>query len=134
MKSNPVNQYLSVREQLLNERICIKQRLAQINEVLGGVSVKSTPASAAIPRVMSRPALPHVQHPSNTMTIRDALIKAIAKGPLARHELVNAVAATGYVFGSDDPLNSMGLILYGKNSPFVKKDGKFALPNHQMAA
>jgi hypothetical protein len=33
----------------------------------------------------------------------------------------------GYQFSTDDPLNSLGVILYGKNPKFKNEGGRFSL-------
>ena len=39
-----------------------------------------------------------------------------------------AVIELGYKSRAKNPLGSLGILLYAKNSPFKKKDGKFYLP------
>ena len=62
------------------------------------------------------------------MSLREAVLKALSQGPLARRELVNAVENVGYIFTTKNPLNSIGSILYAKNTPVKSKSGKFYLP------
>ena len=62
------------------------------------------------------------------MTMREAVLQALSKGPLSRNELVKAVEDTGYVFTTKNPLNSIGSILYSKNTSVKSKGGKFYLP------
>ena len=54
-------------------------------------------------------------------------MKALSTGPLSRKELVGAVEKAGYVFSSKNPLNSLGSVLYAKNSPIKSRAGKFYL-------
>ena len=51
----------------------------------------------------------------------------MSNGPLARKELADAVKATGYVFTTKNPLNSIGSVLYDKTGPVKSKGGKFHL-------
>ena len=39
-------------------------------------------------------------------------------------EILDAVLALGYTFSTDDPLNSLGVILYGKKPKFKNEHGK----------
>lgn len=55
------------------------------------------------------------------------------RGPLARKELAEAIQELGYVSQAKDPMNSMGIVLYAKDAPFKKKDGKFYLPSNAQA-
>jgi hypothetical protein len=59
------------------------------------------------------------------MSMREAALKSLSNGPVARKDLVKAVEAVGYKFTSNDPLNSLGSVLYAKNGPIKNKDGKF---------
>jgi hypothetical protein len=68
------------------------------------------------------------------MSLRDAVVEALSGGPLARKELVNAIKATGYLFKTKNPLNSIGAILYGKKSPVKNQNGKFHLVGHAAPA
>ena len=62
------------------------------------------------------------------MSLREAVLTALSQGPLARKDLVKAVEDVGYVFTTKNPLNSIGSILYAKNTPVKSKGGKFYLP------
>ena len=68
------------------------------------------------------------------MSMREAVLKALSQRPLARKELVKAVEDVGYVFATKNPLNSIGSILYAKNTPVKSKGGKFYLPGSAAAA
>jgi hypothetical protein len=46
---------------------------------------------------------------------------------LTKHEILDAVLASGYQFSTNDPLNSLGVILYGKNPKFKNQNGRFSL-------
>ena len=61
--------------------------------------------------------------------MREAITQALSeRGPLTRGELGQAVVELGYRSKAKNPLGSLGILLYTKNSPFKKKDGKFYLP------
>jgi hypothetical protein len=59
--------------------------------------------------------------------MREAVLQALSNGPLARKELVRAVKDVGYIFTTKNPLNSIGSILYAKNTPVKSRGGKFYL-------
>jgi len=46
---------------------------------------------------------------------------------LSKHQILDAVIATGYQFSTEDPMNSLGVVLYGKNPKFVKDGRLFSL-------
>ena len=62
------------------------------------------------------------------MSMREAVMQVLSKGPLSRKELVGAVQGVGYVFTTKNPANSLGSVLYAKNTPIKNKEGKFYLP------
>jgi hypothetical protein len=51
---------------------------------------------------------------------------------LSKHDILDAVLRSGYQFSTDDPLNSLGVILYGKNPKFENNGGKFSLPKSAL--
>lgn len=53
---------------------------------------------------------------------------------MSKHDILDAVLRSGYQFSTDDPLNSLGVILYGKNPKFINEGGKFSLPKGFVAA
>lgn len=120
MKNDPLHQYSKLREKLLAEKNQLETRLAQLNRVLGEDAPAVTAASRA-----TRSAGRSRGRGRNALSMREAVIKALSNGPLARKELVDAVEAVGYVFTTENPLNSLGAVLYGKDTPVKSKDGKF---------
>ena len=45
---------------------------------------------------------------------------------MSKQEILDAVKGEGYKFTTNNPLNSLGVILYGKNPRFRNEDGKFS--------
>jgi hypothetical protein len=45
---------------------------------------------------------------------------------MTKGEVLAAVQKRGYKFSTNDPLNSLGVILYGKNPKFNRVDGRFS--------
>lgn len=126
MKIDPLKQYAKLQQQLIDEKASLEQRLREINQVLGVSATQSgqPPVSPSISRRGRR---------GNSMSLREAVSQALAHGPLSRKELAKAVAELGYVSKAKDPLASMGVFLYSKNSPFLRKEGKFFLPEGARA-
>jgi hypothetical protein len=132
MRLDPLQQYAKLHKQLTEEKGELESRLNQINQVLGGERPPEQIApSPSVPmEVAPRPAKGRGRKPKagNQMSMREAVLKALSQGPLARKELVKAVEDVGYVFTTKNPLNSIGSILYAKNTQVKSKDGKFYLP------
>jgi hypothetical protein len=65
--------------------------------------------------------------PRNEISLKEAVLKVIEGKSLTKHEILDAVIAKGYQFATDDPLNSLGVILYGKKPKFKNIKGRFSL-------
>jgi hypothetical protein len=132
MRLDPLQQYAKLHKQLTEEKSQLESRLNQINQVLGGEGPPEqiAPSPSVPTESPARPATRRGRKPKagNQMSMREAVLKALSQGPLARKELVKAVEDVGYVFTTRNPLNSIGSILYAKNTPVKSKAGKFYLP------
>jgi hypothetical protein len=122
MRIDPLRQFAQLHQQLLAEKVQLEARLAELNRVLGGAET----APASEPQAVAQPKRGRGRgRGSNLMSMREAVLKALSERPLARKEIVSAVEDLGYVFKTRNPLNSIGSILYGKNSPVKSKGGKY---------
>ena len=132
MRIDPLQQYAKLHRQLTEEKSQLESRLNQLNQVLGseGLPEQSAPSASVPAEVAPQPAKRRGRKPkaANQMSLREAVLKALSQGPLARKDLVKAVEDVGYVFTTKNPLNSIGSILYAKNTPVKSKGGKFYLP------
>src|ERR1051325_8673590 len=127
MKMDALQQYKQLRERLLAERADLESRLNEINGVLGTASGSPPPTEtpeekAVIPRGRGRG-----RKVQNSLSMREAVEKALENGPLTRSELVSAVQALGYKFKTKNPANSLGAIIYSKNSGIKRSGGKLYL-------
>jgi len=125
MKMNNVRKYIDLRDSLAREKAKLEERLAQINEALG--HSMSAPAEASAPV----PPLPAARRGGRRsgkggLSLRDAVLQATAKAALTKQEILNAIHAIGYRFSTKNPLNSLGVILYGKKPRFKNQDGRFS--------
>jgi hypothetical protein len=130
MKIDALKQYAKLRQQLMEEKSQLEQRLNEINQVLGSEDTQRSPSQpASIEEAPARPVARRGRRSKsdNSMSLREAVLKALEKGPLARKELVGAVEGVGYAFNTSNPLNSIGSVLYAKNTPVKNKNGKFFL-------
>ena len=138
MKLDPLQQYAKLHKQLTEEKGQLESRLNQINQVLGDElpPEQLAPSSFRPTEVPARAAARRGRKPraGNEMSMREAVLKALSQGPLARKDLVKAVEDVGYVFSTKNPLNSIGSILYAKNTPVKSKDGMFYLPGSGATA
>lgn len=126
MRMDAIKQFARLRQQLLIERANLEQRLREINEVL---EKEAPPAESARPEPQARVKPKKRGRQKSALSQREAIMQALReRGPLSRKELAVAIKELGYVSKARDPLNSMGIVLYAKNAPFKKKNGKFYLP------
>lgn len=129
MRTDSLNQFVRLHRELNKERSELETRLKAINEALGAMNVPSSapgrPEEAA--RITRGPG--RRKRGSGGASLREHVIAVLQQGSKTKEEVLNAVMARGYTFATNNPLNSLGVILYGKNSPFSRTDGKFSVRN-----
>ena len=62
---------------------------------------------------------------NNPMSLKAAILKVTQNQAMTKQEILDAVLALGYTFTTNDPLNSIGVIIYGKNPKFINDGGRF---------
>jgi len=121
MKTNDaLKQYVALRDLILSEREQLITRLREMDEALGamGLRGRDTYYGPRTPTGRVR----------NEMSLKDAVLKVIRGKQLTKHEILDSVLGLGYQFSTNDPLNSLGVILYGKSPKFKNEAGRFSLP------
>lgn len=117
MKNSPdgLKQFVELRDAIFAEREQLLVRLREMDEALGamGLRGKDNYFGPKTPTGRVR----------NELSLKDAVLKVIEGKSMTKHEILDAVLTLGYQFSTDDPLNSLGVILYGKKPKF-KRDGK----------
>src|ERR1041384_5835330 len=111
---------VSLQDTITKEREQLITRLREIDEALGamGLRGRDTYYGPRTPTGRVR----------NELSLKEAVMKVIDGKALTKHEILDAVLRMGYQFSTDDPLNSLGVILYGKSPKFKNEGGKFSLP------
>jgi hypothetical protein len=120
MKSDALKQYVSLRDSIFAEREALIVRLREIDEALGAMGLRGRDAYYG-PRTRTGRV-------RNELSLKEAVLKVIDGKELTKHEILDAVLRSGYQFATDDPLNSLGVILYGKSPKFKNENGRFSLP------
>ena len=123
MKNDSLANYLKLRSDLLKERAQLERRLEQINEALGG----SSEATYTTDEPSSGGYTPTNRTRRNKVSLKKLVIQMLSERSMTKEELLKAVVSTGYKFSTKNPLNSMGVILYGKEPKFRNEDGKFSV-------
>ena len=116
MKKDVLQEYISLQSALHREREELVGRLRQIDDVLG----QPSPFGASAPRVGRK------GRGVNNMSLKDAVLRVTATRAMTKQEVYDAVQKLGYKFGGKDPLNSLGVVLYGKNPRFRNDGGRFS--------
>lgn len=113
-----VKQFVNLRDSIAAERETIINRLREIDAALGSVGLQGKDRYYG-PRTATGRA-------RNEMSLKETVLKVIEGKSLTKHEILDAVLASGYQFTTDDPLNSLGVILYGKSPKFKNDKGRFS--------
>jgi hypothetical protein len=115
-QKDPLKQFLEFRERLVAEREQLTARLREINGVVPIASVNGGGVFSGQKRTRIT---------RNPLSLKAAILKITEKKALTKHEILDAVLALGYKFTTNDPLNSIGVIIYGKDPKFVNEGGRF---------
>ena len=86
------------------------------------VEAKKSPDSAAVSKKLG--ARTRAQ---NKLSLREAVRQAIARKPLTKAEILEAIGKLGYKFSTNKPSNSLNSVLYGDKKEFKNLDGRFGL-------
>src|SRR5688572_7998457 len=113
-----IQKFIELKKQLVTEREAIRERLAQINLALGEQSdaAATLPPRGATPKARAKPR-------QNPLSLRSAILQVTKSKPLTKKDILTAIQKLGYRFATKDPMNSMGVILYGKNPKFSNRNG-----------
>jgi hypothetical protein len=153
MKMDDVRRYIDLRDSLRREKSELEERLKQLNEALGETSgmiessggegdsgasettsvpsgrgaKSSAPSQAAsASRATTGRGGRRGRRPSSGLSLRDAVLQVTASGPKTKDEILDGIEKLGYKFSTNNPKNSLGVILYGKKPRFKNDDGKFS--------
>jgi hypothetical protein len=119
MKTDALKQYVSLRDSIAAEREQLVSRLREIDAALGVMGLRGRDSYYG-PRTPTGRV-------RNAMSLKEAVFSVIDGKALTKHEILDEVLRIGYQFTTDDPLNSLGVILYGKKPKFKNVAGKFSL-------
>jgi hypothetical protein len=115
-----VQQFVSLRDSISAERENIIARLREIDAALGSAGL---PGAAAYYQPRTYGPRTH-----NELSLKEAVLKVLEGGKsLTKHEILDAIVALGYTFTTNDPLNSLGVVLYGKSPKFKNQHGRFSI-------
>ena len=117
-KTEPLKQFASLRAKILAEREQLVARLGEIDAELGRLGFNATIRHYGLHTPTGRVR--------NQKSLKELVTEILLKNALTKDEVLDAVLRAGYQFSSSDPMNSLGVVLYGKNSPFKRVGRKFA--------
>ena len=128
MRIDSLKQYVRLRSELGSERERLQARLHAIDEALGERPLPSlSPIEGAGASAPSQPARRGRRAAGGGQSLREHVIAVLQDGAKTKEEVLSAVQSRGYRFSTNNPLNSLGVILYGKVPKFNRADGKFSL-------
>lgn len=110
--------YMRLTKNLLAEKAQLESRLAELTEALAeGDSIPARKTSK----------ISTVKKFTNSISLREAVVKATTGKPLTKDEILVQVEKLGYRFNTGNPKNSLGVLLYtSKNPKFKNQEGKFS--------
>ena len=136
MKLTDVDQYVAMRASLAQEKATLEARLAAINRALDGGTEPAAPTPGPKPgptpglkpglKPGPKPGARRGPRAKNSMTMKEAMVQALAGKSLGRKDLLEAVKKLGYKFSAKDALSSISTVLYTDKS-FKNTDGKFSV-------
>jgi hypothetical protein len=132
--NSDIRKFLTLRSSLIQEKAKLENRLREINEALGEEAQTSAPQGAGRGRQSTAATSAGSRggrgrgrrSASGGLSLKEAVLQVTAKGPLTKEEILEAVKQLGYRFSTNNPLNSLGVILYGKNPKFKNENGRFS--------
>ena len=113
--SDPLKEYAALRDEIFAEREQLLVRLREMDEALGAMGLRGKTSYFGSKTQTGRAR--------NELSLKDAVIKMIEGKSMTKPQILDAVIGTGYQFSAEDPLNSLGVILYGRQPKF-KRGGK----------
>lgn len=136
MRNDSLQQFIKLRRELTEEGGRLEMRLRQINEALGEMPLPSlSPIQGAIGQSTGAFDRARRGRPSGAgQSLRDHVLAVLQNGPMTKEEVLAAVQKRGYKFSTNNPMNSLGVILYGKNPKFNRIDGKFSIASGAASA
>ena len=115
MRADPIARFVQLHRQLTSEKKHLEERLAKISRALSSLDA---PRGARSPA----PATPQVR---NSMSLKEAILRATRARALTKPEIYEAVKAMGYRFTGKDPMNAINVQLYTKGQ-FKRQGRKFS--------
>lgn len=124
MINKQLEEFMGMRESLLEERKNLEEQIKQIDEALG------VPAGLGLRGMGIRR---RAKRARNEMSLKQAISQVIEKKPMGRREILKAVQDLGYKFSTSHPLNSLSAALYS-NKAFAKNGNVFGLADSKSAS
>ena len=114
--SDAISQFISLRDTISAEREQLHSRLREIDAALGAMDIRGATSYYGLRQGQARA--------HNELSLKEAVLKVIEGKALTREAVLNGVLAFGYTFSTNDPMNSLGVVLYGKNPKFKNDRGR----------
>lgn len=113
-----LTRFVKLRDELVAERDFYNERLSEINKALGADIFRNGHSNGLTP----------TGRPKNEKSLKEVTLEILKeKGAMNKHQLLDEVLKRNYQFASNDPLNSLGVIIYSKKNKIKNKGGIFSL-------
>ena len=128
MRTTSLEQFVRLHRELTQERQALQARLHDINEALGEMPLPSLSPIQGAARPSARGGARRGRRAAGGgISLREHVIAVLQGGPKTKEEVLAAVQQRGYRFSTNNPLNSLGVILYGRNPRFQRANGRFSI-------
>ena len=114
-----LNKLVSLHGSIVAERESLAARLRELDEALSAMGVTTTQRIYGMQTKTGRTR--------NKLSLKKTVLQVLDGKSMSKEQILDAVLRAGYVFSTNDPMNSLGVILYGKKPKFKKNDGRFSL-------
>ena len=124
-----IRRYLVLRDSLITEKSQLENRLREINQALGNSSAAAAVRSTSTPPTSptgKKTTFRRGRRKGGGISLREAVLQATSNNPLTKEQILDRVKSIGYRFSTNNPLNSLGVILYGKSPKFRNESGRFS--------
>jgi len=118
MNTDILQQYVSARNALLDEKAQTESRLQQLNQALTGTPVVQAVAPKPVEKVPRQTRSP--------ISMRAAVVQVTTGHPMTKPEILAAIQNLGFRSASKKPRRRLDNLLYGKNPRFKRENGRFS--------
>ncbi len=119
MKGNDLKTLIRLHTAIFQEREAIVSKLQKLDESLGMIGLSTTQKYYGLRTPTGRPR--------NQVSLKATICRVLDGNAFTKDEILERVLQLGYQFATNNPINSLGVVLYGKRPEFRNVNGRFSL-------